>query len=88
MAAARQLGSLGRHAPETIGGEVIDRSTELVTTAMRSRELIAALIQAELEHALATLGLVPESELIALRQQVERLERRLDEMAARLAERE
>lgn len=63
----------------------MDRSSELVTTAMRSRELIAALVQAELERALGTLGLVSESELIALRQQVERVERRLDETAALVA---
>lgn len=48
--------------------------------AGRSRELIAGLIQSEFDHFLSVLGLAPESEVAALRQQVCRLERQLSEV--------
>lgn len=48
--------------------------------AGRSKELIAGLIQSEFDRFLGVLGLAPESEVAALRQQVCRLERQLSEV--------
>ncbi|MGV1005720.1 MAG: hypothetical protein ACOYEV_13380 [Candidatus Nanopelagicales bacterium] len=83
--ALNMLGHLGRSAPGTLGGGVRDHSAELITTTVRTREILAALIQSELDRAVGTLGLVPESELIAVRQSVERLERQMVELSAKVA---
>lgn len=75
------VGSLAhlRHGPARAEGleSLRDAGYDLRATTERSRELIAAMIQSELERFVARVGLVPESELNALRQQVERLERQL-----------
>lgn len=67
-----------------------DRAFDLRGPTVRSRDLIAALLQAEIERMVSMIGLVPESELVVVRQQVERLERQLAEArsgAARTAPR-
>ncbi len=71
---------LGRRRPAALSDQIAGASADLKDTAERSREVIAALVQSELERLVAMMGLVPESELLALRQQVERLERRLAEV--------
>lgn len=53
---------------------------EARSAAGRSKELIAGLIQSEFDRFLSVLGLAPESEVAALRQQVRRLERQLIEV--------
>ncbi len=67
----------GRRRPASLSGHLTEAGVDLRDTAERSREVIAALVQSELDRLVAMMGLVPESELIALRQQVERLERQL-----------
>lgn len=74
------LTSFGRRSPSALSEHGADAIVDLRDTAERSREVIAALIQSELDRFVAMLGLVPESELTALRQQVARLERQLAEV--------
>jgi hypothetical protein len=69
--------------PDGISDTLRDAGADIRTTTERSKELIAAMIQSELERAVARIGLVPESELTAVRQQVERLERQLAESTSR-----
>lgn len=77
---ATALTALGRRSPGAISEHIGEASIDLRDTAERSREVIAALLQSELDRFVAMLGLVPESELTALRQQVRRLERQLAEL--------
>lgn len=79
-AAVGAVTSLGGHrkpTPDVVGEHLRDAGADLAATTQRSRELIAALIQSELERAVARLGLVPESELDAVRQKLARLERQV-----------
>ncbi|MGB8022201.1 MAG: hypothetical protein WCF04_13310 [Candidatus Nanopelagicales bacterium] len=57
-----------------------ERGGEARSAAGRSKELIAGLIQSEFDRFLGVLGLAPESEVAALRQQLRRLERQLSEV--------
>jgi len=77
---AAALTAIGRRSPSAIGETLGEASIDLRDTAERSREVIAALLQSELDRFVSMLGLVPESELTALRQQVRRLERQLAEV--------
>lgn len=61
-------------------GDVAEQGRDLRQAAERSRVMIAALLASELDRVIGRIGLVPVSELQALRQRVQRIERGLDEV--------
>lgn len=63
-----------------VGDGIAEHGRDLRQTAERSKAVIAALLASELDRLIGCLGLVPVSELHALRQRVQRIERGLDEV--------
>lgn len=62
--------------------QVQELADDLVTTSRNNREMLVAMIRAEVDRAVGRMGFVREDELAALRRHVQRLERQLADLEA------
>lgn len=69
-------------APEMMG-QVQELADDLVATSKNNRDMLTAMIRAEVDKAVGRMGFVREDELAAVRRHVQRLERQLADLEAR-----
>lgn len=69
-------------APEMMG-QVQELADDLVATSKNNRDMLTAMIRAEVDRAVGRMGFVREDELAALRRHVQRLERQLADLQER-----
>ncbi len=70
-------------APEMMG-QVQDLADDLVATSKNNRDMLTAMIRAEVDKAVGRMGFVREDELAALRRHVQRLEQQLADVERRV----
>jgi hypothetical protein len=75
-------GGLGAASDKVNVGQVQSLAEELVAASKANRELLLSLVRAEVDRAVAALGLATRDDVLALRRQVERLQREADSAAA------
>lgn len=66
-------------APEMMG-QVQELADDLVATSKNNRDVLTAMIRAEVDRAVGRMGFVREDELAALRRHVQRLERQIADL--------
>ena len=73
------LSSKAVPAPEMMG-QVQELADDLVATSKNNRDMLTAMIRAEVDRAVGRMGFVREDELAALRRHVQRLERQVADL--------
>jgi polyhydroxyalkanoate synthesis regulator phasin len=79
-----QAGSLGDNPGESLGdtsAQVRALADDLARTARANRDLVVSMVRAETERAVGAVGMASTEDVAALRRQVERLERRVLQLA-------
>ena len=78
------LSSKAVPAPEMMG-QVQELADDLVATSKNNRDMLTAMIRAEVDKAVGRMGFVREDELAALRRHVQRLERQVADLEQQAA---
>ena len=73
--------------PPEMMGQVQELADDLVATSKNNRDMLTAMIRAEVDKAVGRMGFVREDELAALRRHVQRLEHELGDVQRELAAR-
>lgn len=71
-------GGLGGASDKVSVGQVQSLAEELVAASKANRELLSGLVRAEVDRAVAALGLATRDDVAALRRQVDRIQHDLD----------
>lgn len=79
MSTGLSLSSKAVPAPEMMG-QVQELADDLVATSRNNRDMLTAMIRAEVDKAVGRMGFVREDELAALRRHVQRLERQVSDL--------